>query len=221
MDFFKQILNYKFRTDIAKNKSGKIFSAGFTFIELLVALTIFSIIAVSVYAVFHAGVKMWFKTNILTDDTQTKRVFFNTISRDLKNAISYTKGGVNFQGAPQRISFMTTMEVAGQDAPLHWELAKVVYVFDKDSQSVKRLVATKQEGLDEAKARSEEFFQNIKEKDFGFTYCYKDPYSVGEVTYQWQDAWHEQAKIPRGVRVNLGELRKVILLPTGELGTQQ
>ena len=35
---------------------------GFTFIELIIAVTIFAIIAVSIYSTFNAGISVWLKT---------------------------------------------------------------------------------------------------------------------------------------------------------------
>ncbi|MDO8535444.1 MAG: prepilin-type N-terminal cleavage/methylation domain-containing protein, partial [Candidatus Omnitrophota bacterium] len=62
---------------------------GFTFIELIVAITIFSIMAVSIYSVFRAGVRLWYRTNPLIQANQSTRYFFNTLSADLKNSVSY------------------------------------------------------------------------------------------------------------------------------------
>ena len=193
----------------------------FTFIELLIAVTIFSIIAVSVYSVFNAGIRVWLKTNPIVEDNQAMRILFNTASLDLKNAVAYTNIGTNFKGEPKKISFMTLIDVAGDKIPLHTELARVVYCFDKDTKAIKRLVAAKDEGLDETKAKAQEFLRDAKEEDLGFEYCYKEPYSGTEFTYKWKDTWQDEAKIPRGIRIKLGDFRKVIFIPTGELGVEK
>ena len=40
--------------------------------------------------------------------------------------------------------------------------------------------------------------------------------------YEWKDSWEEKnvQKIPRGVRVKAGGFKKVIFIPTGELGEE-
>lgn len=195
--------------------------AAFTFIELLIAVTIFSIIAVSVYSVFNAGIRVWLRTNPIVEGNQAMRILFNTASLDLKNAVAYTNTGTNFKGEPKKISFMTLIDVAGDKTPLHTELARVVYCFDKDTKAIKRLVAAKDEGLDETKARGQEFLRDTKEEDLGFEYCYEETYSGTEFAYKWKDTWQDEAKIPRGVRIKLGEFRKAIFIPTGELGVEK
>ena len=195
--------------------------SAFTFIELLIAVTIFCIIAVSVYSVFNAGIRVWLRTNPIVEGNQAMRILFNTVSLDLKNTVAYTNIETNFKGESKRISFITLIEVAGEKIPLHSELARVVYCFDKDTKTIKRLVATKDEGLDETKAKGQEFLRDAKEEDLGFEYCYKEAYPGAEFAYKWKDAWQDEAKIPRGIRIKLGEFRKVIFIPTGELGIEK
>ncbi len=223
-----------------KNKN----DPGFTFIELIIAVTIFAIIAVSIYSTFSAGIRMWLKTSPMIEANQRYRVFFNTASLDLKNIVAYypkltsatssfapssfssfgAEEPLNFEGEPDRISFMTIMNVSDQDGGIHGEIARVAYVYDKANKAVKRLVATKAEGFDEAKAKAVEMLSNIEAKDFGFEYCYKSSTSsVSEYEYEWKEAWEgekNKQKIPRGVRVKAGELKKTIFMPTGVLGEE-
>jgi prepilin-type N-terminal cleavage/methylation domain-containing protein len=208
---------------------------GFTFIEMIVAVTIFSIIAVSVYSVFRAGVRLWHGTNPLIQANQSTRYFFNTISKDLKNSVPYNavssgvktfgssdKESVNFEGERQKISFMTLVDVSTAEGPPHAELARVVYSFDRSSRTVKRAVATKSEGLGEDSARSVDILKDIDDKDFGFGYCYKVVSSPTEYKYEWKDEWSDEdadkGKIPRGLKVKAGSHSKTIFIPTGRLG---
>ncbi len=221
---------------------------GFTFIELIIAVTIFSIIAVSIYSVFRAGVRLWYRTNPLIEANQSVRFFFNTISSDLKNSVSYNaisqgiktfgsseEKNANFVGEKQKISFMTLVDVAGTGALPHTELARVIYSFDRSKKTVKRAVATKKavkravatkaEGLSENHAKDAEILSDIDDKDFGFEYCYIDVSSPTEYDYEWKDAWEDEdrnkGKIPRGVRVKAGVYSKTIFIPTGKLGGKE
>src|SRR3989338_2054677 len=114
----------------------------FTFIELIIAITIFSIIAVSVYSTVRAGVRVWHRANSIIEVNQETRIFFDMISLDLKSAVVYYnttgEGRMNFEGTPSRISFMTLVNVAGQDVALHQELTRVVYSFDSTRKAIKR-----------------------------------------------------------------------------------
>lgn len=196
---------------------------GFTFIEMIVAVTIFAIIAVSIYSTFRAGVRLWSGVSPIINDKQSLRFFFNTISRDLKSSLAYSKEGVNFEGENKKMSFITVIETSGQGpASTRMELARVIYKLDGASGSVKRGVATKLEGLSEDYAKFSNILNGIDDKDSGFEYCYKIGSSPTEYEYGWKDEWDEKdrdsGKIPRGIRINIGDKSKVIFVPTGRLG---
>jgi len=208
---------------------------GFTFIEMIIAITIFSIIAVSIYSVFKAGVRLWSRTNPLIQANQSTRYFFNTISADLKNSVSYNavsqdikifgsseEKNANFEGEEQRISFMTSVDVSGAGILPHTELARVIYSFDRSKKTVKRAVATKAEGLSEDHAKAADILNDIDDEDFGFEYCYIIGASPTGYDYEWKDTWSDEdrdkGKIPRGVRIKAGTYSKTIFIPTGRLG---
>lgn len=209
--------------------------AGFTFIELIIAVTIFAIIAVSIYSTFHAGLKMWLKTSPMIEANQSLRVFYNTISLDLKNAIPYYakantlskpqfggayEGKINFEGAADRMSFVTIIGVSDPETGLSEEPARVTYIYDKAAKTVRRLVAAKAEGLKEENSKTSDMLTDVDEKDFGFEYCYKNMISNTEYEYEWRNSWEEKnvQKIPRAVRIKAGGYRKTVFISTGELG---
>ena len=220
---------------VAMSKVGRLQAHGFTFIELIIAVTIFSIIAVSIYSVFRAGVRLWSRTNPLIQANQSTRYFFNTISSDLKNSVSYNavspglktfgsseKSCANFEGEEQKVSFMTLVDVSAEAVLPHTELARVIYSFDRSKNTVNRAVATKAEGLSEDHAKVSDILNDIDDKDFGFEYCYKVVSSPTEYDYEWKDTWSDEdrdkGKIPRGVKVKAGAYSKTIFIPTGRLG---
>src|SRR4026208_1395059 len=79
---------------------------GFTLIEMLVALAIFSVIAVSVQTVLRSGLRVWRAGNAATEAHQSARNFFNLLGRDPQNAIDYGEDAP-FAGSAKRLSFMT------------------------------------------------------------------------------------------------------------------
>lgn len=195
---------------------------GFTFIELIIAITIFSIIAVSIYSVFRSGFMLWYRVSPMIQSNQSLRFFFNTVSSDLKNAIPYAKEDVNFEGSHIKMSFITLVEVAGSDIPVHMEPARVVYYLDNTRKAVRRSVATKAEGLSEDHARTSDILNDVEDKNFGFEYCYRMGSSKTEYDYEWRKEWEDKdsksGKIPRGVKIKAGEYTKIIFIPTGKLG---
>ena len=148
-------------------------SRGFTFIELVIAVTIFAVIAASVYSVFRVGVQLWQRTTPIIRTNESFRFFFNTITKDLRNSVAYAKKGKNFEGSRDRMSFMALVEISGGSAPSRIELARVVYYFDRNSGSVKRAVATRLEGLNADLAKAEEALGGLESSSFGIEYCYK------------------------------------------------
>lgn len=195
--------------------------SAFTFIELIIAITIFSIIAVSIYSTVRAGIRVWHRANSVIEVNQEMRIFFDMVSSDMKNAVAYytttSEGRMNFEGMPSRISFMTLVNVSGQDVALHQELARVAYYFDTSSKSIKRILATKEAGFNETNGITAELVNNIDA--VSFNYCYK-PLS-SEDDYVWKDVWEDGGRIPRGVRIKTGSFEKTIFIPTGELGGER
>lgn len=204
----------------------------FTFIELIIAVTIFSVIAVSVYSVFWAGLRTWRMTSPAIESNQKLRFFFDLISKDLKSSLGYypsdysDKEKVNFKGDAKRISFWALADVQGQDNAVRTEPARIAYYLDTtDSSDVKimRNIATRAEGFKETPERSEQVFSGIKESDFSFEYCYKEPNlnPADPYTYEWAGEWltkeSEFEKIPRGVRIRVRQDTKTVFIPTGEL----
>ena len=188
-------------------------SRGFTLVELLIALTIFSIIAVSVYSVFRAGIKLWKGNNAAFDADRTARLFFDTAASDMRNAFIYP--GMDITGASDSFSFTALVTVGAADSSPHVEIARVSYIFDKEAGVIRRKVAGKEEGFDVIYAKTAEFPSG--EGQVSFSYCYKPKSGVGP--YEWKGVWALKDKLPRGVRIRFGELDKWIFIPIGELGT--
>jgi prepilin-type N-terminal cleavage/methylation domain-containing protein len=206
--------------------------AGFTFIELIIAIAIFSVIAVSIYSVFWAGLRTWRMTSPVIEANQKLRFFFDLISKDLKGELGYypqdyiDKDKVNFEGDAKRISFWALVDFQEQDGAIHTEPARVAYYLDTaDSSNVKvmRNVATRIEAFKEVPEKSEQVFSGIREGDFAFEYCYKEPnLNLAEpYEYEWASEWltkeGEKKKMPRSVRIKLKEFTKTVFIPTGDL----
>lgn len=197
-------------------------NTGFTFIELIIAITIFSVIAVSIYSVLRTGVRLWYRVSPMIQDNQSFRLFFNTISRDLKNSLPYFSKDVNFEGNRDKVSFMTLVDISDEGSFARMEPAMVIYYYDRITKTVKRGVATRLEGLNEDLAKYSDILNNLEDKEFGFEYCYKLGSSKTEYEYEWKDEWNDKEKesgyIPRGVRIRAGDYSKTVFIPTGVLG---
>jgi len=85
---------------------------GFTLIEVLLGLMVFSIIALTLYNTFWLGLKIDRRSNEINQGYQEARLAFELISRDLENAVRYDfsaslPSAVSFEGSSTQMSFLS------------------------------------------------------------------------------------------------------------------
>ncbi len=201
------------------------FNTGFTFIELLIALTIFSIIAASIYYTLNAGIKVWQRGNILIGENQRMRIFFDAISKDIRNAISFS--GIPSEWTEESVSFHTIIDVSSATKP-HREPVRRIYYFDDKKGELKRARVIQKEGFDEKYVDEEVLLDNLE--DVGFEYAYES----GE-EYEWKDEWEfedeDEDIIPRGVKIKVKlkngaedkekTFEKIVFIPISKLGEEE
>ncbi|MDD5449839.1 MAG: type II secretion system protein, partial [Candidatus Omnitrophica bacterium] len=111
---------------------------GFTLMELLVAVSIFAVIAVSLYSIFSGGIQIWKRQEKGFVYNHTVRLVFDTMARELRNAINYSQ-------APQAATAETQAEMkllkfTGEEKKLTFitlggtEIEKVDYIFEETAQ---------------------------------------------------------------------------------------
>ncbi|MBL7156751.1 MAG: prepilin-type N-terminal cleavage/methylation domain-containing protein [Candidatus Omnitrophica bacterium] len=202
----------------------------FTFIELLVALTIFSIIAASIYYTFNAGIRIWQRGNSIIEDNQRLRIFFDAVSKDMQNAAANfareADFSIEYEWLNDSVAFPSVINIYDNNV-ISRELAKVAYRFDNANGKLTRIQATLKDGFSESGGEEETLLEGLK--SLAFEYCYESPVAEGE--YEWRDEWEFDDKIPRGVKIKLtlkDELREtektfenIILIPTGKLGKEE
>ncbi|MDD5680592.1 MAG: prepilin-type N-terminal cleavage/methylation domain-containing protein [Candidatus Omnitrophica bacterium] len=204
----------------------------FTFIELLIALSIFAVVAVTLYSTFFAGLSVWKRSGDGSDVYQDIRTVFDDMARDFRNMIYFTKDKESmyiFSGMPKEIILMTLEEGASEKMEPYREVVKVTYSFDDTKGELIRQRAALAFGFDLKKAEKEVLLKDLG--DFKFEYCY---YSGDEdEPYLWQEEWKdEDEKTPRGIRITavlkngkggeeMSKITRVIFIPTGILGKKE
>lgn len=189
---------------------------GFTLMELLITIAIFTIIATAIYSSLSAGIRVWNHSNRAIEEFQSMRIFFAMLSADLRNAVVYDIQGANFEAAPGRMTFMALVMIAGKERKIGTELAKVTYYLDGAAKTVNRAVAGKAEGFDLNKAKAVGVLTGIENKDFDIEYCYKE--AAGGSGYEWKREWADTRKVPSGVRIRTGDVTRYVFIPTGTMG---
>jgi prepilin-type N-terminal cleavage/methylation domain-containing protein len=90
-------------------------SKAFTLIEVLLGLTIFAIIGVTLYNMFWMGMKIDDKANSINKSYQEARTAFDVMARDLENTFAYDFSSsypqeISFKGKPDEMTFLVPTE---------------------------------------------------------------------------------------------------------------
>lgn len=168
-----------------------------TLVELLVSLTIFMLVASSVYYTLMSGIRLWTRINETIAENHSLRTFFNIISRDLKCAVPYPD--MECMWSSGEMAFMAIIPVRDGSSARD-ELARIAYRFDEAKGGIMRSCATFREGFDENNARENIVCANLDEAVF--EYPFKDMADKGE--YVWKEGWEsDDNEVPRGVRIRV------------------
>lgn len=191
---------------------------GFSFIELIISVTIFAIIMAAVYSAFNMGIKVWRRGQDRRVG-QKIRLGFLKIEKELKDTFFFSR--IPFKGTHQGMTFPLSIPRGDTERTY-----VITYSIEVDEGT----------GLSEL-TRKEKVFPEELEEDggtikgllppttsIGFEYAYRS--NVTSKNLEWQDAWSEerQNKLPAGVKITLqmddsGEVyNKVVFLQVGNLG---
>lgn len=198
----------------------RVIRKAFSFIEFLVALTIFSIIALSVYYALTTGVKLYYRGNSKIKHNQGIRGFFDRISLDFKN--SFFDSGISPQFSESEVDFATLANTRETGR----RIMRVIYSYNSAQGEITRSCSGQSQGFSDQAEGREVILEGVG--DLSFEYCYEGLMPDGP--YEWKDYW-SQPEIPKGLRVNLrlkgqpgfeGELfREYIFIPTGAYGPSE
>lgn len=200
---------------------------GFTFVELLIAVTIFSIVATGIYQVLKKGIEVWSRGRADIARIREIRVFTAVITSDLANALPYCPvaeekgGGLGF--GSDAISFASS--VRAYEAPvLYGQLARVTYYLDASRGSIQRVASTAKDGFGVQAARGETVLSGVK--SLSFEYVYEAAGQTGSTI--WNSSWPQDAsgKLPRAVKINIvfdkediiwaKDFTRIVFMPAGE-----
>lgn len=114
-------------------------ASGFTFLELLISLAIFTMVAVIIYSTLSLGARAAERGEVQSTENQRTRAVLALIARHLKSAYPLAlqvegETGVYFFGEPQELSFISA---AGR--PEAGGLEKVTYFLREDREGRRSL----------------------------------------------------------------------------------
>lgn len=195
---------------------------GFTLIELIITVTIFTVIIVTVYSSFYMGVKAW-RSGEEGGSLPKIRTGLLKMEKELKDTFYFSNAP--FSGTGEEISFSLSRQEEGEPV----KVSIITYSINKDeSTSRKQLVRkekifnTQPEGMKDEEGRILLPLMN----DIRFEYAYR----AGAISkgVEWQESWdaEKQRKIPSGVKICMdmdgsgSHYNKVIFIQQGALGVE-
>jgi hypothetical protein len=204
--------------------------------ELLIAVSIFAVIAICLYSMFAGGIGIWKKGETSFKYKHSSFLALDSMGKELRNAINYSRPeqtaqptgleegpALRFTGDEKTISFVTV--ISGN-------IAEVDYAFLTEGEKgmlTKRVVFQK-DGFKEKQENQKPGIVLDDLKDCKFEYAYKSDKDESGVA--WENSWAKDAadkepRIPAGVRITLvfqepGRqyeeiLKKTVFIPTGTL----
>lgn len=190
---------------------------GFTFLELLIALSIFSVIAIVIYSSFNVGIRVWKKAEDSYKVRQDARYLLSRVSRDLRCAVNFVRKDKNgtvldsFEGNSSGVSFWKRKEDG---------IFKSGYFFDAGNKTVSYILQTYKESF---AADSVSCAISSEVLSFTLQYAYMEDDKV-----VWKDKWDKKdADIPMGVKIRLSypargdasflEWTQTVSIPVGTL----
>ena len=204
-----------------------------TLIEILIALTIFSIIAVSLYSTFSSGILAWKKSEDVNRLYREARWALDKMAAELRNAIIYDfteqYPDLNvFQGQKDNIAFLVGTNSGIKkisyflQMPQYADIHRTFVNYQGSLPS--RIITHYEEGmasLTSLKRKEESFIGSlqleenqqkksktlssiVKQAGLSFSYAYAQ--TTGEEAQEeitWKDSWQDNSSIPQGVKISL------------------
>ncbi len=166
----------------------------FTLIELLITVTIFSVVSIVIYSTFDSGMRIWHRIEKFNLADIRNIMKMEKLNRELRQAFVFKEKDIAFLGKKDQVKFSVVIDS---------EVNEVAYFFDPASKAVLRsaekladilAVKEKKEGL------SLKLIPYIEEvSEFSLSYFY---YDIIKAAYLWKDEWKENT-LPLAVKLNM------------------
>ncbi|HOP48424.1 MAG TPA: prepilin-type N-terminal cleavage/methylation domain-containing protein [Desulfobacteraceae bacterium] len=187
---------------------------GFTLLELMISMTIVSLIVLIIFGAFRIGIRAWEKGERDIESQQRLRTVLGLVKRQLSSACLLRNKPEDFEGSLLK-GDSKSLRIASRIALLPVNKYGMVYAY----YNVKSKTGDEKEGLD-LYEKNIVFFSDWKdidnpdEEDFvelisGFHNISFEYLMVGddEDDQEWKDSWDSEADggLPRAIRIILTE----------------
>ena len=108
---------------------------GLTFIELLLATVMLSVLSIALYGMLSSGIAIWQKVNQETPQIDIN-LFAQKLEIELRNCVYFKK--IPFVGQENMLSFPSLVSVPAGENGFSQGLGKVIYSYDAEEKAIKR-----------------------------------------------------------------------------------
>jgi len=195
----------------------------FTFVELLISITLVSLVGVAVYSVLANGIGAWRRGNENRTYARNIRLTTERMACDLRNTFEFSD--IAFEGTEDSIMFpglvLSESDSSSSEVESYYELGRIAYFYDPGENVLCKEEKTYPQALGEKEiGKGEVLLERVDKLEFN--YCYLDN-ATGN--YKWKDDWkkEEQESIPQAVKIEMvlekgihqEDLEKTVFIPIG------
>jgi prepilin-type N-terminal cleavage/methylation domain-containing protein len=175
---------------VTKIKSIKIENEkqGFTLIEMLVAIAILSVLALTVYGAFSNGLRLWQRIN-QEESHEDINIFLLKLSYELRRCFKFSN--IKFLGEEDNISFATLIKADREET-----IGQVNYFFDGSANTINRVQSNYSQLYQSKPTPEQQVLKNIK--SFNLQYYCCEP---KQKKYLWLKAW-DKKKVPSSIKAD-------------------
>ncbi|MFH1062063.1 MAG: type II secretion system protein GspJ [Candidatus Omnitrophota bacterium] len=179
-----------------------------TFIEMLLATAMVSVIAVALYGMISNGLKVWQIVNQESPQINSN-IFFEKINMELKNAIGFE--GIDFVGDESSFSFGCVARTAESDNGFNQGIGRVKYFYDQGLNSFYRQYADYEQLLSLEQPQARSLLENVNNVSLSY-YFYDDQ----KETFLWNNTWPPESLAKLNKRALPLAVRVAIVFTTEE-----
>ena len=183
----------------------------FTLLELLIALSLFATIVVSLYSALSVGIVAWKRGDRGSTLHQKARIILDTMSTDIRNCVYFSY--IQFVGTAHDVYFPLSIVVSEGNKKakgvFDTNLFKVTYLLDRKSyrSKYKSLMRKEEQFLEvttKKSVKAKELASDISSLSFEYAYKLDEEFEeISETPIEWRDEYKVKNKIPMGVTVTL------------------
>lgn len=186
-----KIPSQRVRTSRALRKGNH---SGFTLLELILSMTILSMVSLLIGSGFHLGLKYWNLGDKEILETQRLRALSGLMSQGLKSAFPYKmeiddEKVVLFEGEKDSVLFVTT-SVEPDEGGFKW----IRYTYDEGTLLYNEGILPDKEVLDKISKNEEILDKEMHEVTFEF---------LSPEDEDWQESWEPSDELPAAVRITI------------------